>query len=190
MEKEQGKLILDETTENEGKLILDGASNEGKGKLILGEANEGKLINDDGEGKLVDDAEGDKVLSIDKYVSQYPLEYYEIGTAYIFPKLPFEGVETKFPTSSCFEEASADIIKKFAKKFPKKKEYYTRLDDGITQTIGVVIEKISGANIGKIKVLLANGTVVVYATDNKQGAFFDSQDPLNLPKGITYPENK
>lgn len=189
MEKEQGKLILDETTENEGKLIVDGAD-DGQGKLILGDDGEGKLINDDGEGKLVDDSEDDKVLSIDKYVSVYPLDYYEIGTAYVFPKLPFTGAETKFATNPHFEEASADIMKKFAKKFPKKKEYYARLDDGITQTIGVVIEKIPGEHIGKIKVLLANGTVVVYATDNKQGAFFDPQDPLKLPKGLTYADNK
>ena len=104
--------------------------------------------------------------------------------------MPFTGANTKFATNPHFEEASESTMKKFAKKFPKKKEYYARLDDGITQTIGVVIEKIPGEHIGKIKVLLANGTVVVYATDNKQGAFFDPQDPLKLPKGLTYADNK
>ena len=175
MAKEHGKLILDEEANGNGKLIID--SPDG-----------GKLAVDEG-GKLAVDETTSRV-NLDKYVSGYPLDYYEIGTAYVFPKLPFPGTGTKFATNPNFEEASEDVKKKYAKVFPKMNDYYARLEDGITQTIGIVIEKIPGESMGMIKVLLANGTTVKYATDYRPGAIYDAQDPLKLPQGLTYADNK
>ena len=133
-----------------------------------------------------------KQYSLNKYVSVYPNEYFEEGEAYIFPKMPFENSDTLVAKNPNATKADSALIAKYADKFPSGNEYdeyYRQFTSmGITQTIGVVVAK---DPINKrIDVLLNNGYIVYYATNQPRETFYDPQDPLKLHKGITYPDNK